>query len=145
MWAKQNTYFYNGEECAKAQFDENKNLRLVVTTDFDKRKLQPVDLLEMIARNKNIMDSLVADTLKRIKEMYDEFQNKCDVTYIGFSGGKDSMVLLDLCHQVLPLTVPVVFSDTDMELPDSYETWAMVQKRYSGRPIVKVNAEKSAI
>lgn len=145
MWAKQNTYFYNGEECAKAQFDENKNLHLVVTPDLKKRKLQPVDLPEMIARNKNIMDSLVADTLKRIKEMYDEYQNKCDVTYIGFSGGKDSMVLLDLCHQVLPLTIPVVFSDTDMELPDSYETWEMVQKRYAGRPFVKVNAAKSAL
>lgn len=145
MWARQNTYFYNGEECAKAQFDENKKLRLVAVTGFSKRKLRPVDLPEMIDRNKNIMDSLVADTLKRIKEMYDEFQSKCDVTYIGFSGGKDSMVLLDLCHQVLPLTVPVVFSDTDMELPDSYETWEMVKVRYSGRPFVKVRADRSAL
>lgn len=145
MWAKQNTYYYKGEECAKAQLTESKQLRLVVSPGFGKLKLQPVDLDAMIGRNKAIMDSLVSDTLKRIKEMYDQYQQKCDVTYIGFSGGKDSMVLLDLCHQVLPLTVPVIFSDTDMELPDSYETWEMVKKRYQGRSFIKVKANKSAV
>ena len=142
MWAKQNTYYYKGEECAKAQLTESKQLRLVVSPGFGKLKLQPVDLDAMIGRNKAIMDSLVSDTLKRIKEMYDQYQQKCDVTYIGFSGGKDSMVLLDLCHQVLPLTVPVIFSDTDMELPDSYETWEMVKKRYQGRSFIVMCGNK---
>ena len=83
---------------------------------------------------------LVADTLKRIKEMYDAYEGKCDAIYIGFSGGKDSVALLDLCHKVLPLDVPVVFSDTDMELPDTYRVWEEIQSRYEGRAFLKVSA-----
>ena len=99
----------------------------------------------MVAKNRGIMTALVADTLKRIKEMYDAYAGKCDAIYIGFSGGKDSVVLLDLCHKVLPLDVPVVFSDTDMELPDTYRVWEEIQSRYEGRPFLKVSAKTPAL
>ena len=108
-------------------------------------KLVPVDVGAMVAKNRGIMTALVADTLKRIKEMYDAYAGKCDAVYIGFSGGKDSVVLLDLCHKVLPLDVPVVFSDTDMELPDTYRVWEEIQSRYEGRPFLKVSAKNPAL
>ncbi len=110
-----------------------------------KVKLVPVDVGAMVAKNRGIMTALVADTLKRIKEMYDAYAEKCDAVYIGFSGGKDSVVLLDLCHKVLPLDVPVVFSDTDMELPDTYRVWEEIQSRYEGRPFLKVSAKTPAL
>ena len=99
----------------------------------------------MVQANKKIMDSLITDTLKRIKEMYDLWKDKCDIAYIGFSGGKDSVVLLDLCHHVLPLSVPVVFSDTDMELPDTYHVWEEVQRQYPDRQFIKVKADIPAL
>ena len=77
--------------------------------------------------------------------MYDAYAERCDAVYIGFSGGKDSVVLLDLCHKVLPLDVPVVFSDTDMELPDTYHVWNEIQSRYEGRPFLKVSAKNPAL
>jgi 3'-phosphoadenosine 5'-phosphosulfate sulfotransferase (PAPS reductase)/FAD synthetase/ferredoxin len=159
LWAKQNVYLYRGEEIAKLHKTRyGKSLDIVwkgVLCEDEvssegvkprrKLKLVPVDVGAMVAENRDIMAALVADTLKRIKEMYDAYSGKCDVVYIGFSGGKDSVVLLDLCHRVLPLDVPVVFSDTDMELPDTYRVWEEIQSRYEGRPFLKVSAKTPAL
>ncbi len=159
LWAKQNVYLYRGEPIAKLNntrygepFDIEWNSDLfgdktLIEREKTRRKMKlvPVDVDVMVAKNRNIMSALVADTLKRIKEMYDAYACKCDAIYIGFSGGKDSVVLLDLCHKVLPLDVPVVFSDTDMELPDTYRVWEQIQSHYEGRPFLKVSAKTCAL
>jgi 3'-phosphoadenosine 5'-phosphosulfate sulfotransferase (PAPS reductase)/FAD synthetase/NAD-dependent dihydropyrimidine dehydrogenase PreA subunit len=159
LWAKQNVYLYRGEEIAKLnktrygkpldiewkgalRGDDGSNEGVKAQR---KVKLASVDVGAMVAKNSEIMAALVADTLKRIKEMYDTYTGKCNAVYIGFSGGKDSVVLLDLCHKVLPLNVPVVFSDTDMELPDTYRVWEEIQSHYKGRPFLKVSAKTPAL
>ena len=144
LWAKHSSYFYRGKEIAKIQKLEDGTYK-VILIGGEKVKLVPIDVDLWLSVNSKIMDALVADTLKRIKEMYDAYREKTDVCYIGFSGGKDSMVLLDLCHRVLPLSVPVVYSDTDMELPDSYKTWDAVCERYKGRPLKMVKSKESAL
>lgn len=135
FWAKKNVYFYRGQEIVKVYDPKTKR----------KVKLFPADVETMVTKNSDIMAGLVADTLKRIKEMYDTYKEKCDAVYIGFSCGKDSVVLLDLCHKVLPLDVPVVFSDTEMELPDSYIVWEKIQSRYKGRSFLKVSSKIPAL
>jgi phosphoadenosine phosphosulfate reductase len=159
LWAKKNVYLYRGEEIARLhkirygkQLDIEWKGVLCDSKESSKNpksrkkeKLVPVDVDAMVVKNRSIMTALVADTLKRIKEMYDAYASRCDVVYISFSGGKDSVVLLDLCHKVLPLDVPVVFSDTDMELPDTYRVWLEIQDRYEGRPFLKVSAKTSAL
>ncbi|MDR0706882.1 MAG: phosphoadenosine phosphosulfate reductase family protein [Treponema sp.] len=91
------------------------------------------------------MDIVVADAKRRTKELYDADIGRCDIAYIAFSGGKDSVALLDICHRVLPLSVPVIFSDTDMELPDTYKVWEDVQSRYPDREFIAAKAESSAL
>jgi 3'-phosphoadenosine 5'-phosphosulfate sulfotransferase (PAPS reductase)/FAD synthetase/ferredoxin len=91
------------------------------------------------------MDIVVADAKRRTKELYDGSIKRCDIAYIAFSGGKDSVTLLDICHRVLPLSVPVIFSDTDMELPDTYKVWEEIQTRYPEREFICAKAESSAL
>jgi 3'-phosphoadenosine 5'-phosphosulfate sulfotransferase (PAPS reductase)/FAD synthetase len=145
MWAQRNSYLIDGKKVAqlnKIQYSKP------FTAEFSfegKMQLKPVDIGAMVSVNAVIMDALVTDSIKRIKEMYDQQMQKCDAAYIGFSGGKDSVVLLDLCHRVLPLSVPVVFSDTNMELPDTYKVWEEVKNRYQDRPFLRVRSENSAL
>ncbi|MEI6259966.1 MAG: phosphoadenosine phosphosulfate reductase family protein [Deltaproteobacteria bacterium] len=159
LWARQNVYLHHGEEIARLH---KKRYGKLLDIEWKgvlcgngglpegaksrrKLKLVPVDVRALVAENHEIMAALVTDTLKRIKEMYDAYTGKCEAIYIGFSGGKDSVVLLDLCHKVLPLDIPVVFSDTDMELPDTYSVWEKIQSRYEDRPFLKVSAKTPAL
>lgn len=145
-WARQNVYIYRGEEIAKI---ENVRYGCAIEPEYlvGPCELKPIDIEAMVAEpeNQRLMAALVADTQKHMKEMYDKYMAKCDVAYIGFSGGKDSMLLLDISHRTLPLSVPVVFSDTDMELPDTYKVWEKVQDLYSERTFIKAKADVSAI
>ncbi len=154
MWGMKNTYLIadvdeKGEPCGRkvAQLNNTQyGKSLNIQTFFDGiLKLETVDVEAMVAANAKIMDIVVADAKRRTKELYDESIKRCDIAYIAFSGGKDSLVLLDICHRVLPLSVPVVFSDTDMELPDTYKVWEDIKTRYPEREFITAKAETSAL
>jgi phosphoadenosine phosphosulfate reductase len=146
LWAKKNLYFYKGEKIAQTRGVQYGKPIEVEYFFEKKKKLQPVDVDEMVRKNAKMTTLVVADAKRRVKEQYDATIKQSDVAYIAFSGGKDSVVLLDLCHQVLPISVPVIYSDTDMELPDSVDyVWPEVQKRYPEREFIKVKARSSAL
>ncbi|MCW2279319.1 phosphoadenosine phosphosulfate reductase family protein [Heliophilum fasciatum] len=145
LWAQKNVYLVNGEKVAQLN---NTRYGSPLSPEFffeGKLKLEPVDIAAMVDRNAETMDIVVADAKRRTKELYDADIGCCDVAYIAFSGGKDSVALLDVCHRVLPLSVPVIFSDTDMELPDTYKVWEEIQARYPERGFIKAAAESSAL
>lgn len=147
LWAQKNNLFYNGEKIASLNKIEY-GKQITATFYFSgKKELKPLNIKRWLEKSNEILEALVFDTLKRIKEMYDLNDKKCGIKYIAFSGGKDSMLLLDLCHRVLPLTVPVVFSDTDMELSDTYDVWEKVRnnEKYQERPFISVKAKRSAL
>jgi 3'-phosphoadenosine 5'-phosphosulfate sulfotransferase (PAPS reductase)/FAD synthetase/ferredoxin len=154
LWAQKNVYLIadineKGEPDGRKVVQLNdtqygKPLNIQVFFD-GKLKLDPVDIETMVAANAGIMDIIVADAKRRTKELYDGTIKRCDIAYIAFSGGKDSVALLDICHRVLPLSVPVIFSDTDMELPDTYKVWEEIQTRYPEREFICARAESSAL
>ena len=64
--------------------------------------LRFIDVPAMVLKNRDIMEQLVQDTIKKIYNTYVEYKSKVDVFYVAFSGGKDSVVALDLVQRALP-------------------------------------------
>lgn len=60
------------------------------------------------------LEDKIRKTQLRIQEYYDYF---CGNVYVGFSGGKDSTVLLHIVRSMYP-DVKAVFSDTGLEYPE---------------------------
>lgn len=145
LWAQKNTYYYHGEKVAQTN-SMRYGAPLDVTFFFEGTMiLEPVNVEAMLEKNKDIMNALVDDSKRRTKELYDADIGRCNQAYIAFSGGKDSVVLLHMCDEVLPNDVPVIFSDTDMELPDTYKIWEIVKKKYPNRVFIKAQASRKAL
>lgn len=144
MWAIHQNYYYRGEKIVSIN-----NVRLggepQIECSAPGLELQPVDVALMLEKNAVFLEVLRNNAQARVKEMYAAHGRNCDVAYISFSGGKDSLALLNLCHEVLPLDCPVVFCDTDMELPDTYKMWEAVQKLYPQRRFITARADRPAL
>lgn len=125
MWAETNSYYYRGSLVAKIKggslytkpqviFEEDGNS--IANT------LYQVNIPKMVEKNQEILESLTQTTIKKIYNHFIEYQNKVDLFYLAFSGGKDSIVALDLVQRTLPHNkFCVIFGNTGMELPDTYE------------------------
>jgi phosphoadenosine phosphosulfate reductase len=84
--------------------------------------LRPVDIGAMVEANREMLEIIEQTTVKKILAIYEKYKGKLDLFHVAFSGGKDSCVLLDLVKKALPKgSFVVVFGDTGMEFPDTYE------------------------
>src|SRR5699024_1056425 len=69
------------------------------------------------------------ETIQKIYNHYRENKKGVDVFYVAFSGGKDSVVALDLVQQALPHDeFLVLFGDTRMEFSDTYKVLAQIEE-----------------
>lgn len=130
MWAEGRRYIYRGQlvaETVGGGLYEMPKLKNVISN----LNVQEVDLETMIKKNSGIMEGLIQTTLKQIYQIYLQQKNKVDISYVAFSGGKDSVVMLDLVQRAIPHdSFYIVFGDTTMELSDTYHIVEESKKKW---------------
>lgn len=140
MWAEANSYYYRGTLVAKLKggnvytapeiifpYDEDGE---PILPEPEGTPLRPVDIMAMVEANRTMIEIIEQTTVKKILAVYAKYKNKLDCFHVAFSGGKDSCVLLDLVKKALPKgSFVVVFGDTGMEFPDTYEVINKTQQQ----------------
>lgn len=125
MWAEANNYYYRGRLVAKTKGGSLYTAPELVLLDEPEPNGAPlrfVDIPAMVEKNRDLLEKLVNETTKKIFNTYVEYRDRVDVFYVAFSGGKDSVVALDLVQRALPHNCfKVLFGDTCMEFPDTYK------------------------
>lgn len=133
MWAEGNNYFYRGKLVARTKGGTMCTAPELVIIDNPVpavTKLQPVNIALMVEKNRALLDGLTQYTIKKLYNTYIEYKNKVDLFYVAFSGGKDSIVTLDIVQKALPHNAfKVLFGDTGMEFPDTYDTVDIVAQQ----------------
>lgn len=126
MWAEANNYFYRGRKVAKTMGGSCYTAPEIIILDTPEPNGAPlkfVDVPAMVEKNREILEGLVQDTIKKVYNTYIKYKDKVDIFYVAFSGGKDSIVTLDIVQRALPHNCfMVLFGDTGMEFPDTYNT-----------------------
>ena len=132
MWAEANYYYYHGTLVAKLRGGNVYTApEIIISNDEDGKptmpepngkSLRPVDIDAMVEANREMLEIIEQSTVKKILAIYAKYKGRLDCFHVAFSGGKDSCVLLDLVKKALPKgSFVVVFGDTGMEFPDTYE------------------------
>ena len=131
LWAETRRYFYKGEfvgEAVGGGLFEKPELRNVKPDLV----IEPVDVPAMLKKNENIMSGLIQHTVKTIYDTYLSYNKTVSMFYVAYSGGKDSIVMLDLVQRALPHdSFVVIFGDTTMEISTTYEAVEKAKTRWS--------------
>lgn len=139
MWAEANNYIYRGRTVARTKGGSlytAPELVILEEPEPDGGELRFVDVDAMTAKNAEILETLVQETIQNVYNTYVAYKDKVDVFYVAFSGGKDSVVALDIVQRAIPHDeFLVLFGDTRMEFSDTY---SLVEKQ-------KVICEKEGI
>lgn len=104
-------------------------------------KLEPIDIDALWKENERLMLGLEKTAMDFIRKTYTKYSKKGMAFTVAFSGGKDSLVLLDLVARTLsPDKFSVVFSNTGMELSTTIQS---VEKAKEHWPSLKFYEAKS--
>jgi phosphoadenosine phosphosulfate reductase len=132
MWAEANCYWYRGKLVAKLKGGNLYNAPEIIIPEDESgspvspepknNALLPIDVKAMVEANRCMLEIIEQTTVKKILAIYEKYKDRLDLFHVAFSGGKDSAVLLDLVKKALPKgSFVVVFGDTGMEFPDTYD------------------------
>lgn len=132
LWAEDGRrYSLNGEHVAEAH---GGGFYTKPTIEYKQEKLAlaPIDIFELSNENFDVMKGLEQTAILSIRKNYERFKHQGYQFVCAFSGGKDSLVLLDLVSKALtPDEFYVIFSNTGMELSCTYATIEKAKARYT--------------
>ena len=98
----------------------------------DNLTLEPIDIDVLWKENERLMLGLEKTSMDFIRKTHDKYEKKGMAFAVAFSGGKDSLVLLDLVSRALsPDEFSVVFSNTGMELSTTIQSVEKAKKHWS--------------
>ncbi len=131
LWAKNvRWYIVNGEVVAEARGGGFYTKPKITITQKDLR-LEPINIDFLWKENIETMKALEQKAVLFVRKNYEKFKKLGYKFVCAFSGGKDSLVLLDLVSKALsPDEFYVIFGDTGMELSSTYEAVERAKKRY---------------
>ena len=146
MWAEANNYIYKGKTVARTKGGSlytKPELIFLEEPEPKGKMLEFVDVDSMCRKNHALMESLVQETIQNVyNKAYLPYKDKVDVFYVAFSGGKDSMVSLDIVQRALPHgDFKVLFGDTGMEFSDTYAATEMVRHQCEDHGIEFITAD----
>lgn len=132
LWAIGRKYFYKGVFVAEAKGGNLYEVpEIIITEEGKDLKLKPINIKKIIKRNRKLLFILENEAIDFVEDIYKKYKKKVDFITVSFSGGKDSQVVLDIVSRVLhPEDYIVIFSNTTMEIPYTYEAVERTKKEY---------------
>lgn len=147
MWAESSNYFYRGRKVAKTKGGSlytAPEIEILEDPEPNGGMLKFVDINLMNEKNRTIMEGLVQETIKKVYNTYVQYKNKVDVFYVAFSGGKDSVVALDIVSRALPHNeFKVLFGNTDMEFPTTLRLANEIKTKCENESITFIEAKSN--
>lgn len=142
LWAEGvRRYIMNGSCVAEALGGGFYTKPQIQLATQERLQLQAVDVRRLYEVNSSFMKSLEQRAISFIRTQYETYAPQHYAFVCAFSGGKDSIVLLDLCAKALaPDEFMVIFSDTGMELSDTYKAVEKAKERW---PLLHFHTAKS--
>jgi len=139
-------YFYRGELAAELSSSGGLFMTPAVKIHRPGLTLQPIDMDGTIERNRATMDGLTLTAIEEIGKQSARLSPRVDVQAVAFSGGKDSVVLLDLVQRAIdPDRFLVVFSDTHMEVSETLSTLEAAKKHWPSLAFHVAKSSRTAL